>query len=588
MNRNARAAHGGELVARELVAHGVRTLYTLCGGHISPILAAAKALGVRVVDTRHEATAVFAADATARLTGIPGVAAVTAGPGLTNAITAVKNAQLAQSSLVLLGGAAPTLLKGRGALQDIDQIALLRPHVKLALAIRRVRDLAPAVRRAFAVARDGVPGPVFVECPLDLLYPEALVREMHGAAARASLAPGQRLLRWYVRRHLDRVFAGSGAAAAAAAAPADVAASATAPPIDARALRRAAAALAGASRPLLVVGSQATLDVPGLAATAAAIESLGVPTYLSGMARGLLGATHPLLLRHRRRDALRAADCVLLAGVPCDFRLDYGRHVAARATLVSANRSRADLRLNRRPDIGALGDPAAFLRALGAAVAPRAAWRGWHETLRVHDAEREREIDAGAAAPARHVNPLALLREVDARLPHDALLVADGGDFVATASYVLRARGPLGWLDPGVFGTLGVGAGFALGAALARPGCEVWLLLGDGAAGYGLVEFDTFVRHGVPVIAVVGNDAGWTQIAREQVKVLRDDVGTVLARTDYDAVAAGFGAVGLPLTDGTRTAEVLAAARTAAGSGRPVLVNAWLDRTDFREGSISM
>ena len=172
---------GGDLVADVLVRQGVRFLFTLCGGHISPLLVSAKARGVRVVDTRHEATAVFAADAVARLTGVPGVAAVTAGPGVTNTITALKNAQMAQSPLVLLGGATATLLRGRGALQDIDQMALVRPHVKRASRVTRVRDLAPALDAAFRLSREGVPGPVFLECPVDLLYPESLVREWYGA-----------------------------------------------------------------------------------------------------------------------------------------------------------------------------------------------------------------------------------------------------------------------------------------------------------------------------------------------------------------------------------------------------------------------
>jgi acetolactate synthase-1/2/3 large subunit len=576
------APHGGDLLADVLVAHRCEHLYTLCGGHISPILSAAKARGIRVLDTRDEATAVFAADATARLTGRPGVAAVTAGPGITNTLTAVKNAQLAQSPLVLLGGAAPTLLKGRGALQDIDQMALMRPHVKLAVPVRRVRDLAPALTTAFAVARTGVPGPVFVECPIDVLYPEPLIREMYGSAAKPDGSLRSRALGWYVNRHVERMFGGG---------PHGPAPVPQVPPLEVAAMsivRRAAAALAGAERPVLVVGSQATLEVDELAQTVAAIRSLGVPVYLSGMARGLLGADDPLLRRHVRRQALREADCVLLAGVPSDFRLDYGRHVRGSATLIGVNRSRADLQRNRRPTIAALGDPAAFLRQLAGECRARPAWQAWHGVLAARDAEREREIDARAALPATHLNPLSLLRAIDRALPENALLVADGGDFVATASYVVRPRGPLTWLDPGVFGTLGVGAGFALGAAAVRPGAEVWIFYGDGAAGYSLVELDTFARHGIPVIAVVGNDAGWTQIAREQIKVLQDDVGTVLARTDYDRVAEGFGAVGLRLDHASRTDEVLAESRRAAASGRPVLINAWLDRTDFREGSISM
>lgn len=574
--------HGGDLLADVLVAHGCQQLYTLCGGHISPILSAAKARGIRVLDTRDEATAVFAADATARLTGRPGVAAVTAGPGLTNTLTAVKNAQLAQSPLVLLGGAAPTLLKGRGALQDIDQMALMRPHVKLAVPVRRVRDLAPALASAFAVARAGVPGPVFVECPIDVLYPEPLIREMYGAAAKPDGSLRSRALGWYVNRHVERMFGGR----AAAPAPAP-----QAPPLEIAAVsivRRAAAALARAERPVLVIGSQATLEVDELAHTVSAVRALGIPVYLSGMARGLLGVDDPLLRRHARRQALREADCVLLAGVPSDFRLDYGRHVRGSATLIGVNRSRADLHRNRRPTIAALGDPAAFLRQLASECRPRAEWQPWRDALAARDHEREREIDARAAAPAGYLNPLALLRAIDRALPPNALLVADGGDFVATASYVVRPREPLTWLDPGVFGTLGVGAGFALGAAAVRPSAEVWILYGDGAAGYSLAELDTFARHGIPVIAVVGNDAGWTQIAREQVKVLQDDVGTVLARTDYERVAEGFGAVGLRLDAASRMDEVLAEARRVAASGRPVLINAWLDRSDFREGSISM
>ena len=186
------------------------------------------------------------------------------------------------------------------------------------------------------------------------------------------------------------------------------------------------------------------------------------------------------------------------------------------------------------------------------------------------------------------MNPIALLRALDRAAGERAVFVADGGDFVATAAYVLRPRSPLGWLDPGAFGTLGVGAGFALGAALARPASERWLLWGDGASGYGLAELDSFVRHGIPVIAVVGNDASWAQIAREQVKLLNDDVGTALARTAYHEVARGFGAEGF-LVEHQRDLEwTLRRAREAAAAGRPVLVNVWLDKTDFREGSISM
>lgn len=574
--------HGGDRVADVLLAHRVPFLFTLCGGHISPILAAAKARGIRVIDTRDEATAVFAADAVARLTGQPGVAAVTAGPGLTNTITALKNAQMAQSPVVLIGGGTPTALQGRGALQDIDQRALIAPHVKQVTQVRQVRELGPSIDDALRLAASGVPGPTYVECAVDLLYDETIIRQWYADAAGKGTSLADRALRWYLNRHVEKMFAGSAGAAVPRAAPV------TAPRASDASVASAAAALARAERPLLVIGSQAVLRAGEAPAIAAAVERLGIPAYLSGMARGLLGPASTLQLRHARRSALREADCVLLAGVPCDFRLDYGRHVRRSATLIAANRSAKDARLNRRPAITALGDAGLTIEGLAQRIGAKTQRPDWLPTLRARDDAREREIDAQASVSGMHVNPIGFFRTLDRVAGDNAIMVADGGDFVATASYILRPRGPLTWLDPGAFGTLGVGAGFALGAALARPASEIWLIWGDGASGYGLVEFDTFVRHGVPVIAVVGNDASWAQIAREQVKMLQDDVGTVLARSDYHTVVEGFGATGFVIRQAAEIEPVLRAARAAARSGRPVLVNVWLDRTEFREGSISM
>lgn len=581
-NRN-----GGERIAEVLHAHGVPCIFTLCGGHISPILSAAKARGIRVVDVRHEATAVFAADAMARLSGLPGVAAVTAGPGISNTITALKNAQLAQSPLILLGGAAPTALQGRGALQDIDQRPLVEPHVKLFQKIQRVRDLGPAVEEAFEIAQQGVPGPVFIECPVDLLYEEATIRQWYADAAGKGTTVADRLLRFYLNRHVKKMFDGGHNHSTPEPRLAEP------PRASDASLRATVTALSKAQRPLLVIGSQAVVLAEHAHALADAVAKLGIPVYLSGMARGLLGRAHPLQLRHQRRQALRESDCVLLAGVPCDFRLDYGKHVHRHATLIAANRSNKDARLNRRPDIAAIGDAGLFLHALAQALPSHNGTAlphlgNWLYTLQQRDAEREREIDQQAQTRGAMVNPVALFRTLEKIAGDNAVLVADGGDFVATASYILHPRTPLSWLDPGAFGTLGVGAGFALGAALARPQSEVWIILGDGACGYGLAEFDTFVRHGIAVIAVVGNDAGWTQIAREQVKMLHDDVGTVLARTDYHAVAAGFGAQGIVIKTMGDVTSGLEQARTLARAGKPVLVNVWLDKTEFRDGSLSM
>ncbi len=575
-------AHGGERVARALAANDVRWIFTLCGGHISPILVAAKKLGIRIIDVRDEATAVFAADAAARLTGTPGVAAVTAGPGLTNTITALKNAQMAQSPVLLLGGAAPTALQGRGALQDIDQRPLVAPHVKKLWQVKCIAELGPAVEAALLTSQEGVPGPTFVECPVDLLYDEATIRQWYRDAAGRGKSIPDRLLRWYLNRHANRMFAGSHEPYVPMAhVPAN-------PHTPADAVTRAANALARAKKPLMILGSQAVMAASNALQVAAAVRQIGVPVYLSGMARGVLGRDDALQMRHARRQALREADCVLLAGVPCDFRLDYGKHVRRSATLIAANRSRADARLNRRPDILAIGDAGSFITALAGKLGDRASHPAWVQSLRLNDNTRELAIDEQARVAGSFVNPVAFFRTLEQCAGENAVFVADGGDFVATAAYILRPRRPLAWLDPGAFGTLGVGAGFAIGASVATRHAEVWLIWGDGACGYGLAEFDTLVRHGIPVIAVVGNDAGWTQIAREQVKMLGDDVGTVLSRTAYHEVARAFGAEGIEVRHASAIQPALERARVLAATGRPVLINVWLDKTEFREGSISM
>lgn len=575
---------GGDRIAEVLRRQGVQFLFTLCGGHISPILVGAKRRGIRVVDVRHEVNAVFAADAVARLTGVPGVAAVTAGPGLTNTITAVKNAQLAQSPLVLLGGATATVLKGRGALQDIDQMALIRPHVKWAHAARRVRELVPLLEEAFRVAQEGVPGPVFLECPVDLLYNAEVVKSWYSAKTKPGKTPSlqERALSAYLDFHTWRMF--SGADDATPTTPRPVAP----PPVAKDELKRAAAAFARAERPVIVVGSQA-LALPGEArGLASALDALGAPVYLSGMARGLLGAGHPLQMRHARKAALKQADVVVLAGVPCDFRLEYGQNIGRKTVLIAANRSEEEMQKNRAPEVPVLADAGRFLQALAGKV-PSKNRSQWVSTLRAADDARDAEIAKKAETAAEElVNPVHLCRRIEASLAGNSQLIADGGDFVATASYIVRPRAPLTWLDPGVFGTLGVGAGFALGAQLVRPDAETWIFYGDGSAGYSIAEFDTFVRHKVPVIAVVGNDASWAQIARDQVDLLGDAVGTELARTDYHRVAEGFGGVGLVIRSNGEIDAVLAEAKAAAKAGKPVLINAHLAGTDFRKGSISI
>ena len=576
-------AHGGDRIAEVLGRWEIGSLFTLCGGHISPLLVGAQARGLRIVDGRDERSMVFAADAAARLSGRPGVVAVTAGPGVTNAVTALKNAQMAQSPIVVFGGATATMLEGRGALQDIDQAALVRSTVKRVFRCRRVPELGPTTERALEEASSGVPGPVFVEVPVDLLYPEATVRswylEQTGAARPTSLAT--RALRVYLEGYLWRQFH-QPPLPAWARSRAD-----TLPEPTDDEVRRVADRLASAHRPVLVIGSQTLVGERDPASLAAAVASLGVPTWLGGMARGLLGRSSELQFRHRRSRALKEADLVLVAGFPLDFRMGYGRGFG-RATLAAVNRSRRELELNRKPDIAVHASPATFLRALAGVASASGARTAWFERLRALEAERDAEIAAQAAPAEEKVNPIQFLLRLEEALQDDAILVADGGDFVGSAAYTLRPRGPLAWLDPGAFGTLGVGGGFAAGAAAVHPDRPVWILYGDGSCAYSIAEFDTFVRQGMAPIAIVGNDASWQQIARDQVTILGDDVGTRLRATAYHRVAEGYGGVGLEITDAAAIDRTLEEAKHHAATGRPVLINVHLAPTDFRKGSISI
>jgi thiamine pyrophosphate-dependent acetolactate synthase large subunit-like protein len=575
--------HAGLLIAEVLQSHGVRFVFTLCGGHISPILVGCKQRGLRVIDVRDEATTVFAADAVARLSGVPGVAVVTAGPGVTNTVTAVKNAQMAQSPVIVIGGATATVLKGRGSLQDIDQFALMKPHVKWATSVRRVRDVVPTLRRAFATAQSDVPGPVFIEFPLDVLYPPSAVRQWYDLADATGAKNLRHVLtRWYLERHVRRMFAHARDAFEMTPLPVSV------PSHASSRLQTAADWLSAAARPVLLIGSQATLNAREIMPLQEAVATLGIPTYLGGMARGLLGRQHPLQFRHRRKQALKEADLVILAGIPMDFRLNYGRDFSGRTRLISINRSGAELRQNRRPDLAIRGDPGNVLRALAASVRAQAARDAWLQTLRARETEREREIDREAQPTAGAINMVRLCRRLEETIADDSIIIGDGGDFVATASYIVKPRAPLTWLDPGAFGTLGAGAGFALGAKLCHPQAEVWILYGDGSVGYSLAEFDTFVRHRIAVIGVVGNDASWRQIAREQVEMLHDDVGTVLRHADYHRVAQGFDAEGLCLRTDEEIVPGLKRAQQLASEGNPVLINAVYPPTDFRKGSLSM
>ncbi len=589
--------HGGMILGERLRARGVRHMFTLCGGHISPILVGAERAGVEVVDVRDEVSAVFAADATARMTGVPGVAAVTAGPGVTNTMTAVKNAMMAESPLIILGGATATILKGRGSLQDIDQMALMEPVTKWCTTIKTVAQIGPTIDRAMDIATQGIPGPVFIEIPVDLLYPEEVVRgwymsesgvdKMKGPVGAAlKLALTGHLTKLFHAPHVDLDVLSSVGASVGVSGGTLLRA-----PIVAAQLARTSRALASAEKPVLIIGSQALVNMtrPEADLLARAVNSLGIPTFLGGGARGLLGRHSDIQFRHKRGKALKEADVVVVAGFPFDFRLGYGRKINRDATIISANLDPEALKKNRRPEIAAQTHPGRFLIDLERrAVKPRAVWSRWFDTLREREDARDEEIAEQGKHDGELINPVNFFLEMEEVMSDDSVLVVDGGDFVATGAYVLRPRGPLSWLDPGVFGTLGVGGGFALGAALCRPGAEVWLIWGDGSSAYSLAEFDTYVRHGLAPIAVVGTDASWGQIARDQVDLLGTSLGTDLRRTEYHEVARGYGGEGILVTSTDEIEGALARAKELSAAGTPVLINLHLAPSDFRKGSLSM
>ncbi|RLB49607.1 MAG: thiamine pyrophosphate-binding protein [Deltaproteobacteria bacterium] len=581
-------SHGGSIIAEVLSRHGVPFVYTLCGGHISPILTGAKARGIKVIDCRDERNAVFAADATARMTGRPGVAAVTAGPGVTNAMTALKNAQMAQTPMVLFGGATATVLRGRGSLQDIDQLSLMRPATKWATTVSKVADLGPTVEKAFEVATSGVPGPVFVEVPVDLLYPEEIVREWYLKEAGVENAKtlAQRALRLYLKGHLYRQFHVPHVGLDLPSLPVlDLPKRLV---TDAQ-ISKVADAVRKAKRPALVIGSQTMVNCSDAQPLADAVTTLGMPTWLGGTGRGLLGRKSDIQFRHKRGKALKEADLVIVAGFPFDFRMKYGLAISKKATVVAVNLNPEELRKNRKPEIAVNMNAGEFLAGLAREVgAPGQRWAEWFGTLRGREEARDAEI-AGKAETGRDlVDPIHFFQRLEEKMSDDAVLVADGGDFVATAAYILRPRAPLSWLDPGVFGTLGVGGGFAVGASCVRPDSEVWVIWGDGSSAYSIAEFDTYARHGLAPIGVVGTDASWAQIARDQTVILGDDVGTGLLRTAYHDVAEGYGGKGLLLTDESKIDETLEEAKAISAEGKPVLINVHLAPSDFRKGSISI
>ena len=574
----ASESHAGFSISSFFKDNNISTVFTLCGGHISPILVGCESEGINIVQVRDEASAVFAADATSRITDTIGVAIVTAGPGVTNTMTAIKNAQLAQSPLLLIGGAAATLLKGKGSLQDIDQLSLMKPHVKSAVSVKRCRDIDPVLYNAINRAVSDVPGPVFVELPIDLLYPEEMIREQHLSQVSSNSLVGK-VFKWYVEHHLKNVFSKGKSLI--------IPRKQSIKNASQSAIDKAAITLHESVRPVVLLGNQIIHNKEFLDRFIQSLKKLSIPTYTSGMARGCLGKEDSFFLRHNRKHALKNADVVITAGVPLDFRLGYGFSINSDAKIIALNKSKKDLAKNRRPYLQLKGDPSRSIYEIAKTINTPDC-EAWLEELQQMEQKRENEILAQAEMDTEFVNPIKACTTINDVLDENSIIIADGGDFVGTASYVLRPRAPLSWLDPGAFGTLGVGGGFALGAKSAFPNKEVWIIYGDGACAFSLAEFDTFVRHKLPVIAIVGNDSSWQQIAREQVEMLGSDIGTNLNDTNYHQVAEGYGGKGFLVTEISQLRDVLLQAKSDAKTGTPVLINMRIGKTDFRKGSISV
>ena len=544
---------GGELVVRVLVRHGVRHVFTLCGGHVLPIYDACLRHGVGVIDVRHEQAAAHAADAYARLTRNLGVAVVVPGPGVTDAVTGVANAFAARSPMVLIGGASPRALKGMGALQEMEQVPLFQPITKGAWAVPETRLIPRYLTTAIRTARSGRPGPVFVEIAVDLLMGTV-------DAAEASILEAE----------------GPGPAAPA---PPDI--------------ERVAGLLARAERPVVVAGSGVYWD-GAHGVLAAFAEKAGVPVFMNGMGRGCLPAGHPFAFQLARGAALRETDLVLVLGTPLDFRLGYGQAPAwadgARLVMVDADPT--EFGKNRPVDVGLAADIRLTLEAL-AQILPRG-HQGqtgpWRRRLRdKEDAERARQA-ALAASDQIPISHYRLAAELARVMDDRTCLVGDGGDVVTCASKIVPLSRPAQWLDPGPLGVLGVGPPFALAAKLLHPEWRVLLLSGDGAFGLNGMELETAVRFDLPLVCVVGNDGGWGMIRTIQEAFYGRErlVATSLPFTRYDRVVEALGGDGETIEDPARLRPAL---ERALASGRVTCLNVILDPSAYRregEGSLAI
>jgi acetolactate synthase-1/2/3 large subunit len=543
---------GGHLVARTLKRAGVGHLFTLCGGHILPIYDGCITEGVAVVDMRHEQACAHAADAYARLTRNVGVAVVTAGPGVTDAVTGIANAYSARSPVLLIGGAAPLGLRGLGALQETEQVGLLRPVTKGAWTVAETRQIPEVLTTAIRTALTGRPGPVFVEIPVDLLL----------NVMDEGFAP---IPTGYVHRR---------------------------PPApDTGGIEELVGLLARAERPVVMAGSGVYWD-DAAADLRALAEAAGVPVFTNGAGRGCLPTAHPMAFAQARGFALGQSDLVLVLGTPLDFRLGYGRPptFAEGGQVVMIDADPTELGRNRPLALGLTAHIGLALRALTAALPPGLAARlaPWRAAVTKKEEESQARLMAERLSAAVPVSHYRLAHEIAALVDDRTTVVGDGGDVVGCASRIVPLTRPGQWLDPGPFGCLGVGPSFAIAAKLLRPAERVLLIAGDGAFGLNGMEMETAVRFGLAVTVVVGNDGGWGQIRNPQLSFFGAErqAATSLPFTRYDRMAEALGGRGAHVTD---PEAIRPALERALASDEVWCVNVELDPAAYRRtGQVSM
>jgi acetolactate synthase I/II/III large subunit len=523
--------HGGELALAALRGFGVSELFTLSGAHVFPLYDAAHKAGLRIVDVRHEQSAVFAAEAVAKLQRRPGVAALTAGPGVTNGVSGLTSAFFNASPVVVLGGRAPAFRWGSGSLQEMDHLPLVAPVTKAAVTVTETDAIAGAVHDAATLAMTAHRGPVFLDFPLEIIY---------GAGTGTVPAVGVPVL------EPD---------------PEDVA--------------RAAALVAGAARPVIIAGSDVYAG-DAVGALREAAEALRVPVFANGMGRGALPPEHPLAFAKARRVALGGADVVVVIGTPLDFRLGFGDFGDAQVVhVVDAPSQRAT---HVTPTVSPAGDLRLVLAGFAGYAGPREDHEEWVTTLRAaEDKAKARDAEA-MAADTDPIRPARIYGELRRVLDRDAVTIGDGGDFVSYAGRYLEPGVPGAWLDPGPYGCLGTGLGYAMGARLTYPDRQVCVLMGDGAAGFSLMDVESLVRQDLPVVIVVGNNGIWGLEKHPMRAMYGYDVAADLQpELRYDDVVRALGGAGETVR---KPAELGPALGRAFTSGVPYLVNVLTDPTD--------